>query len=295
MAARTLTRQIKKAKAEYRHDSQMRKWRHRTLEARHPIAFAEEPLPEGTGPRRMRDLVVEVLKENYERLLGFVQRRVDELAMSGRVPRNAIDPRDIVDQVAQTVLRHPGLHPRFVPYDRWCFSLAVGEIRKALAEHARRLDQNVPLDVDVSPEGDFALAEEHDPTQSFMDALEEEVEPIEATMREHVPDPNSSDPAALSGEHDILALVRSTTAKWPPFEREVFEMYYMEGLDARDIAVAYEQDEKLIGKTLRRTQARLRRTMTNLAVVAQPVSVPADQKEGFVARVAKIAGEEETD
>jgi len=60
---------------------------------------------------------------------------------------------------------------------------------------------------------------------------------------------------------DIVAQLEQDMRNWPRPEREVFELYYVEGLDPEEIAMVTSQSLKTVRQNLESIQRRLRDEM----------------------------------
>jgi len=253
--ADTLARRLERLKARYRQDYT---WKHRRGEKmpERDSAFSVAPLPEEEGPKTHADAVVEVLKKDYERLLGFVNRQIEEYVFSGTIPHGAIEARDVVDRVAEDVLRHPAMKPQKMDYRAWCSALAFRETRKAVRRYAEEKSLAVPVDLDVSPapSDDEAL----EPEEFALNLLQSRLDPEKLTLADTIPDNQAEPPDSQIEKAELVAMLRRMARGWPKPERETFELHFLEGMDAENIAQAFQCGRADVDSTIARVRGRLR-------------------------------------
>lgn len=295
-AVHTLVRRLKRLKARYRKDHA---WKHRREPAapERPAAFAETPLREHEGPQTLTDTVVEVLKRDYERLLGFVSRRLQEHVVAGTLPDGAVDAHDIVNRVAEEVLRHPGLKPEAMDYRAWCSALAFQQTRQAVRRFAREANVSVPFDLGVAPEPPPAGEDDMEPQAFALNALQERMEPDEPTLADITPDPQSLPPERGmaergmaergTGRADLLAGLRRASRAWPAIERETFQLHFLEGMSVDDLAQAFACERSAVAGTVARLRARLQAMLSEQEEISRPA--PASRPEGFERHLRALA------
>ena len=226
-------------------------------------AFTDEPLTKGASPQTQADLVADVLEADYARLSRFVGRQLDEYVAAGTLPNGAIDPRDIVDGVAEEVLREPRLKPKRTTYPTWFSSLAFQQTRQAVRQFLEEAELSVPTDLDVEPETDVT-ADGLEPEEVALHVLHDAIEPEEAALADYIPDPTATPPDVTVAEKDMVATLRTIARGWPKLDREVFEMHYLEGLSADDIGLALQCDGRDVATCLERIQNTLRRRLLQI-------------------------------
>src|ERR1700686_1803145 len=62
------------------------------------------PLAEGTGPQNRRVVVRDLFQQHYKDLLRHARRHIHQDELAGEIPRDALDPKDIVDEVARKAM-----------------------------------------------------------------------------------------------------------------------------------------------------------------------------------------------
>ncbi|HEY0258015.1 MAG TPA: HPF/RaiA family ribosome-associated protein [Candidatus Methylacidiphilales bacterium] len=259
-AIRALLRELENLKSDLRHEKLWkRKGRREELRELKAAAFAEEPLPEGTGPQKFEDVVREFLRQQYDSLLHHIERRIRDDELAGDLQPGALDARDIADEVVRQAETRAGEKPEKMYWAVWFYQLAHQE----LLAHRRALSQtaaDVSLDEVQRPPNEGDEAEGYD-AEHPLEIIEEELEPSAVTTEATVPDPHAFPPDQVFGGKDLLEQVQPAVKNWPQSERELFEFYFIENLDPQDIADITGQPTAKVQETLLSVQKRLRETI----------------------------------
>jgi ribosome-associated translation inhibitor RaiA/DNA-directed RNA polymerase specialized sigma24 family protein len=262
-ASRSLLLGLEKDKSK-RRKKHLRK-RRELKGAPYATKFAALPLAKGTKPQTKSDLIAEVLAANYGRLLRFVNRQINEYIVAGTIPDDAIDPRDIVDQVAEEAISNPQLKPGMMDYPTWCSSLAFRQTRIAVRKFLAEASLTIPVDLDLEPDFDARPWEDLEFKEYALNILHDVIEPEEATLENYIEDTRTRPFWVTAAEKDMVATLREYVRGWPTIDREIFEMHYLEGLSAEDIAVAMQCGSRDIVRSLDRIQNTLRRYWLQIA------------------------------
>jgi len=289
----TLVRRLKRLKARYRRDHAWKR-RGRDLPQR-DVAFAETAVLEGEGPQTFEDTVVAVLEQDYERLLAFVARQLNEYILSGSIPRKAIEPRDIVDAVAEQALRHPEQKPRSMDYRTWCSSLAFRQTREAIRQWARETSVAIPVDLDVAPEPVVPGDDDLEPEEFALNLLQRQLEPDEATMADVTPDPNAEPPDTQLQRQDMFAALQQVVRGWPKLERETFQLHFLEGLSAEDLAHTFACERTDIEASISRLRARLRTVLSETAEIGAGEGPSAAQAAAYGKHLREVVADSPAD
>lgn len=266
-ALKALLRELESLKAEWRRETfWKRKARRAELRALIGARFAAEPQAEGAGPQSVRDVIRELLASHHARLLRYVRRQLWHDITAGEVPRDAIDPRAVVDEVARRALAAPQKKPDGMNYLLWFYVLARQELarrRKALKVQA---NEAVPLEAPQVLPDDLAVAEGYDAEQP-LDIIERELEPTVAETKDLLPDPRAESPAEIVSRRELLAELRRAASAWPTPEREVFELYFVEGFEPDEVAMILGQPVSRVRELTESLQKRLRTEALRQALV----------------------------
>jgi DNA-directed RNA polymerase specialized sigma24 family protein len=156
----------------------------------------------------------------------------------------------------------------------WLFSLARRELQRRY--HQLRVDAriNVPIEEPASLPDDDERSAGYDAEQP-LDIIEKRIEPSVVSLGDLLADDRSLSPDAAAAEHDLIDYLHHATAHWPEQERAVFDLHFLEGFDAVEVAllenIKPEEAEEVIG----RVQSRLRGLLSTAAGLwsrAQPLS-----------------------
>lgn len=266
-AVKALLRELAALKARFRREPLWKnKTRRAQLRARKAVGFAPQPQPEGQGPQHPGDVLRDLLGAQHARLLRHVRRQLWHAVTAGEVLPNAIDPRAVVDEVARRALAAPQQKPEKMSYELWFYVLARQELarrRKALqAEAAGTVRLETPR---VLPD-DAARAEGYDAEQP-LDIIERQIEPPVGEAKELIADERAVPPDQQTLRRDLLAEARRTASAWPPFERELFELYFVEGFEPDELAMITGRSREQVRAGLDRIQERLRASLLEQAAI----------------------------
>lgn len=266
-AVKALLRELESLKAQLRRETYWkRKSRRAQLRAIKLAGFAAEPQAEGEGPQNMGEVVRALLAEHYPRLLRYVRRQLWHDVSAGEVPPNAIDPRAVVDEVARRALTELSRKPAGLNFVLWFYVLARNELarrRRALKASATRA---VPLESpQVLPEEEI-LVEGYDAEQP-LDIIERQIEPPVVETRDLVPDERVAPPDQAVSRQELLAEMRRAASRWTRPEREVFELYYVEGFEPDEVAMVLGISRAQAEELIRSVQNRLRQQVMEQALV----------------------------
>lgn len=219
-AVRRVLRQLEELKSDLRRELLWkRKGRRAELHAA-KARFAPAPLPGGAGPQNLGDIIRGLVEENYDRLLRFVHRQLWhemrlDLALAG-----VVDERAVVDEAARQALAAPQKKPADIGFLVWLYQLARRELARSLKAVQVQGAETVSLDTREAP-----------PDEGLSDQ-EAMVERAGAqTAADLMPDERADQPDEAAERKELLEQVQSTANTWPRPEREVFELYFVEGFE----------------------------------------------------------------
>jgi ribosomal subunit interface protein len=266
-AVKALLRELESLKAELRRETfWKRRDRRERLHQTKSEGFAPEPQAEGAGPQNLSDVIRELLAAHYKRLLRYVRRQLWHDITAGEIPRDAMDPRAVVDEVARRALAEPRKKPARMEYLLWFYVLARQELarrRKALKAAA---GTTVPLEAPRFLPEDLAIAEGYDAEQP-LDIIEREIEPPVAETKDLLPDTRVETPDQAAARRELLAELRRVASTWPQPDREVFELYYVEGFEPDEVAMILGAPAKRVREAIAAIQQRLRAAALEQALV----------------------------
>jgi ribosomal subunit interface protein len=246
-AVQSLLRKVKSYKTT-RHGEKFwkRKERREKLHALKATGFAFERQDEGEGPQTQKDVVRELFQQHDKEFLRHVRRHILQDELAGDLPKDAVNPRDVLKEVARRAEAKADKGPKRGSWLTWFYRL----IHEELKRQRRLLKQKKPEPVRKTK----TSPEETRVTASRAPAAE--------VIREEVP------PEQIAARKDVVAQLEQDMRNWPRPEREVFELYYVEGLDPEEIMMVTNQPLKTVRETLESIQHRLREEMLAQKAVA---------------------------
>ena len=257
-AIKTLLRELASLKAELRRETfWKRKGRRDRLRQLKSGGFTTQPQAEGIGPQSESDVLRDLLEQHHRRLLRYVRRHLWHEIAIGELPAGAIDARAVVDEVARFALAEPKKKPSEFGYLLWLYVLARQEIVRRCKAFKAQAKESVSLETPKILDEDAEAAAGYDPEQP-LDIIENELEPPIAEAKDLLPDTRVETPDQIAAHHDLLAQMRKTANTWPKPEREVFELYFVEGFDPAEIAMVVGQPASRVTELITSLQERLR-------------------------------------
>lgn len=216
-------------------------WRHREyFDPSHyqkSAAFALQAEAGGTGPQNDEDVVRDLFQQHYSELLHHARRDLRNDEEAGEIPQGAIDAREVVDEVRKQAVAKAGEKQRWMNWMVWFYHLIHEELKR------RR----------------YVLKNQQPPTteQPTTQPSGEQLQTPSAQAREHEPDPLDD----LVIQKDTLDSLQHDIRTWPPFERAVFELYYVEGLAPEEIAAATSHPLQTVQQNLESVRQKLRQRL----------------------------------
>lgn len=266
-AVKTLLRELASLKSELRRENfWKRKARRDQLRELKMTGFTVLPQAEGIGPQSESDVLRDLLEQHHRRLLRYVRRQIWHDITTEELPPAVIDPRAVVDEVARQALAAPERKPKEVGYLLWLYMLARQEIARQCKDIKRQVTESVPLEASQTVADDAEAVSGYDPEQP-LDIIEMELEPPVAQTRDLLPDTRTEPPDELAARHDLLAETRKTANNWPKLERDAFELYFVEGFEAEEVAMVIGQPLHKTRELISQLQERLRREVLEQALV----------------------------
>jgi RNA polymerase sigma factor (sigma-70 family) len=231
-----------------------RKARREKLHEMKAGGFAPEPQDE--GPRNLAGLVRDLINRHYHALLRHAGRdlRHDELA--GDIPRGAVGSQEIVDEVARQAENRADRKPSDMNWIVWLYHLLHEELC-----HQRRLFKQKRA-LEVSAEQSITLPEDsEDRLQPLESLVKKEMEPEIIRIEDIVPNPESASPDRAVETKELLQHLQETVRAWPRADREVFELYYVEGFEPQEVATISGRPLQKVKESIAAIQQRLREQM----------------------------------
>jgi ribosomal subunit interface protein len=243
-AVKALLRELESLKSDLRAETfWKRKARRKELHQLKATRFADEPQTEGTGPQKYRDVVRELFQRHYKELLRHARRHIGHDELAGEIPTNALEARDLVDEVARRAMTKAAERPKGMDSLIWFYHLIHEELKRQRRLLKHKKTQEVSIDE--------------------IKALPEDAVRTEGL----VPDPQAVPSDEVASQKDVLAQLQQDMRNWPRPEREVFELYFVEGLEGEEIAMVTGRLLKTVRESIASIQQRLREEMLEKALV----------------------------
>jgi len=219
-------------------------------------SFAAEPEPRGAGPQNFQDIVRKFLRHHYHRLFHHARRDIRHDELTGNLPTGALDPRDIVDEVARQAEANANRKPEKVSWRVWIFHLLHEELRRQRRIFKQQQAHEIPTEkrasvVELKPEA----------LQPLEQTVEKVIEPQVIRIEDIVPDPEAIPPDRFVEEKELLEELQEAIQTWPRPERELFDLYFVQGFEPEEIVQITGQPLKKVKDTFPIVQNRVREQM----------------------------------
>jgi RNA polymerase sigma factor (sigma-70 family) len=257
-AFKVLLRELGSLKSDLRRERfWKRQERRQQLHQLKATGFASEPQGRGAGPQETADVVREFVREHYQEFLRHARRHIGHDELAGDIPKNALDPRDIVDEVVRRALAKAAECLDRMNALVWLYRLMHKELKRQRRLFKRKEVEEISTDeIKTLPE-DADKASGYDalhPLDIVQDKLDPPVVKTEGLSR----DPEAPPPDQIVAAKDAIVRLQQEMRNWPRPEREVFELYFVEGLEPEEIAMVTRQPLKSVRETISSIHDRLR-------------------------------------
>jgi RNA polymerase sigma factor (sigma-70 family) len=234
-----------------------RKERRKLLHELKASGFDALPLAKGSGPQNRRDVVRDLFQQHYKDLLRHARRHILQDELAGEIPRGALDPKDIVDEVVRKAMAKVDEGPKGMSWVSWFYHLVHEELKRQHWLLKHKGTEEIAADETKTLPEDAERAAGYDIEQP-LDIIEEKLEPPLVRTESLIPDSTAMPPDEFVAQKDALARLEQDMRNWPRSEREVFELYYVEGLEPEEIAMVTGQTLAEVRRHITFVQARLR-------------------------------------
>ena len=224
-AVKALLRELEKLKEQLRREPA---WKRKLRRQQLHSGFTAEPMASGTGPQTVRDVVAALLEKEHAALLRHVRRLLQQHEVGGDLPPGAIDPRAVVDEVARQALAAPAEKPDDRSYRVWLYDLARREWQRRLRTWRAEAGPKAPVSSETVPASQPAAP----PDEQL----------ARAELQEHV---------------------RTLAQQWSAPEREILELYFIEGFEPDEVALLTRRPVTEINNLIAAVQTRLRAALSH--------------------------------
>jgi RNA polymerase sigma factor (sigma-70 family) len=260
-AFKILLRELESLKADLRREKfWKRKERREALHQLKATGFASEPQGKGVGPQKSDDVMRALVEKHYRELLRHARRHIRQEELAGEIPRNSLDPRDVVDEVVRRSMAKSADRPQRMNAVVWLYQLMHEELKRQ-----RRLLKGKKAG-EISSDEIKTLTEDADKVSGYdalrpLDIIQEKLDPPAVKTEGLIRDPAAVPPDEVVAAKDAVARLEEDMRHWRRPEREVYELYFIEGLEPEEIAMVTRQPLKQVRETLSSVQDRLREEM----------------------------------
>jgi DNA-directed RNA polymerase specialized sigma24 family protein/ribosome-associated translation inhibitor RaiA len=254
-AMQALKREVMGLKAELRGDYRWKRPARRAELNANMEARLAWPVVAESESESDREVVAELFAAHHSALFAHAGRVLRMAELTGDLPLRALDAGDVVDEVARIVLdpRCQTPKPSRLSYPQWFFHLVQTEMDRQV----RRFAEEMHLRAEI-PLPSYDEAEGYD-AERPLGLWKVDVEPAEVSLPEEgIPDREAVPPDAAIGGQELVERLQQEVKSWPPVERQVFELYYLVGLELGDIAMILRETEAETRAVIDQTQLRLR-------------------------------------
>jgi RNA polymerase sigma factor (sigma-70 family) len=229
-SVKALLRELESMKSNQRGEELWkRKDRREKLHELKASGFGALPLAEGTGPQDHRHMVGDLFQHHYKELLRHVRRHILHNELAGDLPKGTVKAQDVLDEVRRRALARASEGPKEGSWLIWFYRLIHQELKRQRSR--------------FKPDKAAKVSTNESKTLSKEGAkVRRQVDPAEEGL----------------ARKDALARLEQDMRKWPRPEREVFELYYVEGIEPEEIAMITRQPLKTVRENIESIQRRLR-------------------------------------
>jgi ribosomal subunit interface protein len=230
-AVKAMLRELESLKSNERGEKfWKRKERRKKLHESKATGFAIEPQSEGTGPQNYQDMVRDLFRQHYKELLRDIRRHIRQDELAGDLAPNSLDAREILDEVGRRTIAEAATGPKRVRWSLWFHHLIHRELIRRRRLMKLKANGAAPSRTETSSER----------------ALHGNGSGVSPQPDEFVP------------AKDALLQLEQDMRDWPREERDIFELYFVEGLEPEEIAMVTQQGVKTVQENLASVQQRLR-------------------------------------
>jgi DNA-directed RNA polymerase specialized sigma24 family protein len=191
-------------------------------------------------------------------MVAHATRELRMAELVDELPRGIIEARDVVDEVARICLEQPCKKPETLSYEQWFYQL----IRQELDRQCRLFAEERHRRIELAPqEGASDDESEGYDAECPLGIITSEIEPEESLPEHQIPDQAALPPdAAVSGQ-ELVAILQQEIKHWPADEQQVFELHFLVGFEAHEIAMIRRQTKRQVETTIGTIHSRLREFM----------------------------------
>jgi DNA-directed RNA polymerase specialized sigma24 family protein/ribosome-associated translation inhibitor RaiA len=221
-----------------------------------PSQLWSEPLPaDGQPEKEIISSLREAVAEQYAPLLYYLRREIGRAESEGWAPRGTIDAEAVADEVTCQAFAARDSKPPEQSHRVWLYALARRELQRRFREFEDQTRTSVSL------ESELAVTDAEVDNEPLVMA-EGPLHGDAIELRDLTPDTHSLPPDAEAADHDLAEYLRSLARAWPSDERAVFELHFLEGFEADEVAMLEKLEMARVHGLIEVVQQRLRQALT---------------------------------
>lgn len=230
------------------------------------LGFAAQPQQAGEGPQKEEDVAREFVKQHYSRLVRHARRHIRTDELSGEIPAGFIDARAVVDQAVATAIANADKRPKDMNWLLWIYKHIHEELLLRRKEFRAKQKTEVSVEETVPVKDDSESLSGYDVEQP-LDVVAEKLEPKVTKVEDLIPDTKESSPDKIIERKELLEQLQSAIQTWSREEKDVFELYFVEGFEPFEIAMILQIPTKKVQQIISELQNKIRSELINSALV----------------------------
>ena len=212
----------------------------------------------GTWSTTNVQVVSDLLREHDKQMVAHATRELRMAELVDELPRGIIEARDVVDEVARICLEQPYKKPETLSYEQWFYQL----IRQELDRQCRLFAEECHRRIELAPqEGASDDESEGYDAECPLGLITSEIEPEESLPEHQIPDQAALPPDATVSGQELVAILQQEIKHWPVDEQQVFELHFLVGFEAHEIAMIRRQTKREVETTIGTIHSWLREFM----------------------------------
>jgi len=217
--------------------------------------------PSATGPETREDVIRNFILRHYHRLLLYVHRRIIVSESELSIPLTSVDAREVLDEVTRLCLSDPAAKPVELSYELWLYRTIDDELKRICEEISEKnvLWEELPPD-EEEPflSGDVKNDEEG---LRFEEWMTTSFDRDDTRQDEAMPDSGAVPPDMSLLGKDLVSRILEVSTDWPEDQREILQLYFLEGFDAVEIAMIRGMQPPQVDEVIMQLRERLRRLL----------------------------------
>ncbi len=275
-AVKALLRELEHLKASLRKEDQWnRRQREETIGREEPTQFAARPQARSRESQSLPEVVSEMFQQHYSRLVRYAWRQLWRAELLGEIPRNAIDPRMVTDEVAKQVFLTADQKPPEQNYRLWFYAILRHDLKKRIAQfEGKAASAKERSNSESSSSGignSESSGEPYDDEEKKAVLRGINFEPERLLIGEWLPGDEwslSSPIDALVSRGEFLGLMKSVAQSWSELGRAVFELHFLEGFGAEEVAVLEGRESREVSRKISDIKKHLQQFATHASAEA---------------------------